>query len=312
MASKFHAKIVWETLYWENFFWLQDVGSCNGTFLNGFRLSEKRVASPEKDYDIRPNDKITIGDTSIAVYATLPPHLQHLAPPPSQEGKEEKGAEGEEGEGEGGVISSGFQPNLYHPIFKPLREYEQEKAKLEKKRQLGEERRALYLTLTQEEKDHKRKLSQSYIDRTQERQQWEKKKRRKTKGMNEEDVVGVPSQQSGSEEGGGRMMAVGEGVVNTRRENRGGGGNNNNNNNKALRMLRLMGWKEGEGLGPTGEGMKEPLPQESNEGTAGLGFTTVRGATPTAQERGGGGGRDDRWSKTRSRYQAILEREKNN
>ena len=322
MASKSHARIVWETLYWENFFWLQDVGSNNGTYLNGHRLSEQRVASAEKEYDIRPDDEIIIGDTKIRVHATLPPHLQHTTTQQQQqqqqqqeEGKEVIVVEDGEGEGGGdnGVISSGFQPNLYHPLFKPLREFQEEKAREDKKRQLMAEKRSLYFALTQDEKDHKRKISQSYLDRTQARQQQQHEQKKRKVEM----TSAPPPLQEGV------TARVEERVVVNTGE-RGSNGNQKlqvrDSENKGLKMLRSMGWKEGEGLGRLSDGMKDPLPQESNDGRAGLGFSPLTPAggrnTRGVSASAGGGGRgarrssgEDRWEKTRSRYEAILAKE---
>lgn len=47
-VSKIHAKIIWERVYWENSFYISDLGSTNGTFVNNERLSEAKVKSVER------------------------------------------------------------------------------------------------------------------------------------------------------------------------------------------------------------------------------------------------------------------------
>jgi pSer/pThr/pTyr-binding forkhead associated (FHA) protein len=90
-VSKFHAKIEWEQVFWESYFWLVDVGSRNGTFLNGVRLSESRLKSKEKEvlpftcsfikilttlslhqFAIKVGDEIRFGNTTFTVELPTP------------------------------------------------------------------------------------------------------------------------------------------------------------------------------------------------------------------------------------------------
>ena len=175
------------------------------------------------------------------------------------------------------------------------------------------EKRSLYFALTQDEKDHKRKISQSYLDRTQARQQQQHEQKKRKVEM----TSAPPPLQEGV------TARVEERVVVNTGE-RGSNGNQKlqvrDSENKGLKMLRSMGWKEGEGLGRLSDGMKDPLPQESNDGRAGLGFSPLTPAggrnTRGVSASAGGGGRgarrssgEDRWEKTRSRYEAILAKE---
>lgn len=101
-TSKKHAQIIWENLYFKNFFWLMDVrlhslvsinhekvGSQNGTFLNEQRLSESKKTSNEKDvhfcscsyvtfkFPIYHGDYIKIGGITFVV-AKVPGNLDLL------------------------------------------------------------------------------------------------------------------------------------------------------------------------------------------------------------------------------------------
>jgi len=74
-VSKFHAKIVWKNLFFENFYWLQDLGSRNGTFLNGVRLSDSRVPSEPNTHSLKLGDILDIAGTLFKVYRTDDPTL---------------------------------------------------------------------------------------------------------------------------------------------------------------------------------------------------------------------------------------------
>lgn len=53
-VSKKHAKITCESLFWEHYFWIQDVGSRNGTIVNGKRLSASLQPSSERNTRLFP------------------------------------------------------------------------------------------------------------------------------------------------------------------------------------------------------------------------------------------------------------------
>jgi hypothetical protein len=73
------------------------------------------------------------------------------------------------------------------------------------------------------------------------------------------------------------------------------------------RMLEKMGWKEGEGLGARGGGVKAAVVAVGCTGRAGLGsapqLTAPAIAARAAARAGGGSG--DKWSKARSRFHAL-------
>lgn len=60
-ASRHHARIVWQQVFWENLFWVQDLGSRNGTFLNSMRLSDPLCASAPHAHPLHPGDLLCFG-----------------------------------------------------------------------------------------------------------------------------------------------------------------------------------------------------------------------------------------------------------
>ncbi|PRP75894.1 hypothetical protein PROFUN_15456, partial [Planoprotostelium fungivorum] len=66
-VSKNHAKILWEKIFFVNYWWLMDDGSVNGTFLNGVRLSLAREPSEPKKNPLSVGDVIEIGSRRIRI-----------------------------------------------------------------------------------------------------------------------------------------------------------------------------------------------------------------------------------------------------
>ncbi|CAG8573127.1 3260_t:CDS:1 [Racocetra fulgida] len=54
--------------------------------------------------------------------------------------------------------------------------------------------------------------------------------------------------------------------------------------NRGNKLLQKMGWKEGQGLGCNGTGILDPVQLVNNEGTRGLGASTVKNSSETLQE----------------------------
>jgi len=179
VASKFHARIIWKSIYWQNVYWLQvflvywneesgrmkglattkvvtfktpqDLGSNNGSFLNGKRLSESRVPSAEQECPLQINDHIIIGNTNIIVSRLTEQTHSPTLPVIKNEDSKRKS-----------IFVSDFQPNLNHPIFHRLRE--------SLKKETQRQKRKSYQILTQEEKEHRKRLKSQYIDRAAQRQ----------------------------------------------------------------------------------------------------------------------------------------------
>ncbi|GMR48701.1 hypothetical protein PMAYCL1PPCAC_18896 [Pristionchus mayeri] len=77
------------------------------------------------------------------------------------------------------------------------------------------------------------------------------------------------------------------------------------NENKGFKLLKSMGWKEGEGLGRKNEGIVEPVANEFKGDRTGLGAATAAAvpAVPT---------KNAIWESARSRFKEIEESEKKN
>ncbi|CAH1186661.1 unnamed protein product [Phyllotreta striolata] len=73
-----------------------------------------------------------------------------------------------------------------------------------------------------------------------------------------------------------------------------------NKENKGFKLLSKMGWKEGQSLGKTGEGLLEPINSVSNKGTTGLGSAVVM-PIPTNT------GKQIMWKKAKERFQKLPE-----
>ncbi|CAH1098538.1 unnamed protein product [Psylliodes chrysocephalus] len=73
-----------------------------------------------------------------------------------------------------------------------------------------------------------------------------------------------------------------------------------NKENKGFKLLAKMGWKEGQSLGKSGDGLLEPIKPVSNEGNAGVGASNViKMAAPS--------GKQIVWTKTKERFQKLPE-----
>lgn len=207
----------------------QDLGSNNGTFLNGKRLSESRVVSGDQDCPLQLNDHIIIGNTKLIIGRTSeqPSKSRHedtSAPVSSsamvssvRESKEQK------------IFTSSFQPNLNHPIFRSLRDYIKEEERREKATLA---KRKLYHHLTKEDIEERQRLKRQYTDRAALRQELYKSTTTKQR------YAPMPRAQT-EIENDHQQTRVQE--------------------NKGKELLRKMGWKEGEGLGKNSVGIVEPV-----------------------------------------------------
>ncbi|XP_031749752.1 angiogenic factor with G patch and FHA domains 1 isoform X4 [Xenopus tropicalis] len=71
-----------------------------------------------------------------------------------------------------------------------------------------------------------------------------------------------------------------------------------NDNNKGRKMLEKMGWKKGEGLGKSSDGIRDPIQLQLRKKKAGLGAqnpTSIEDIQPTTQNK-------KNWEKARERY----------
>uniref|UniRef100_A0A6P7F3Z1 Angiogenic factor with G patch and FHA domains 1 isoform X1 n=1 Tax=Diabrotica virgifera virgifera TaxID=50390 RepID=A0A6P7F3Z1_DIAVI len=228
-ASKHHLKITFDEKGGQ--YQAVDLGSRNGTLLNGKRMSPSKQESDAMD--VVHGSKIQIGQTVL---------LCHVH--------------------DGNQTCGHCEPGLIQvaePV--PGRIYSYSKSNNHKK-----ELKGLKMRYGVSEYEGDSKLASGYTDRAQ--------KRRETVGSQN------PHEKT-------QVASVDESI---------------NKENKGFKLLQKMGWKEGESLGKTGDGLIEPIKPTSNEGTAGIGAANTQVTSiPTETKK------QSIWKKTNERFQKLPE-----
>ncbi|CAG9839596.1 unnamed protein product [Diabrotica balteata] len=228
-ASKHHLKITFDEKGGQ--YQAVDLGSRNGTLLNGARMSPSKQESDAMD--VVHGSKIQIGQTVL---------LCHIH--------------------EGNQTCGHCEPGLIQ-VAEPLqgRIYSYSKSTNHKK-----ELKGLKMRYGVSEYEGDSKLASGYTDRAQ--------KRRETVGSQN------PHEKT-------QVASVDESI---------------NKENKGFKLLQKMGWKEGESLGKTGDGLLEPIKPTSNEGTTGIGAANTKVTSiPTETKK------QSIWKKTNERFQKLPE-----
>jgi hypothetical protein len=300
---------------------VQDLGSNNGTYLNGKRLSESRVTSGEQECPLQINDHIIIGNTKIVVSRVVERPPTPSPPPQTSTTASGQGLEGDEVEKKS-IFTGNFQPNLNHPIFRALRDSMKEEEERQKR---VHAKRKLYQVLTQEEKEDRKRARERYTDRATRRQRLYKSTTASTHGT---ATVGHDAQLPARLE---RPAPLPSSLPQQQQESKG----------KSL--LKRMGWKEGEGLGREKAGIVDPIQGTSSlslslssprvcdtltslrrlpsspaamsnfsDTTRGLGFGAGGGTGPGAAAASAATlgnpatSKDARWERTRERYHKLF------
>jgi hypothetical protein len=219
---------------------VQDLGSNNGTFLNGKRLSESRVTSGEQECPLQINDHIIIGNTKIVVSRVVERPPTPAPPPQTSTTASGQGLEGDEVEKKS-IFTGNFQPNLNHPIFRALRDSMKEEEERQKR---VHAKRKLYQVLTQEEKEDRKRARERYTDRATRRQRLYKSTTSASTNPHGTATVGHDAQPPARLERTGPLPSS---LPQQQQESKG----------KSL--LKRMGWKEGEGLGREKAGIVDPI-----------------------------------------------------
>ncbi|KAL6074891.1 angiogenic factor with G patch and FHA domains 1 isoform X1 [Balamuthia mandrillaris] len=273
-VSKHHAVLQWQQMYWQTFFWITDLRSKNGTYLNGVRLQPQAESETTNDGGdlgveeakqyLKRGDDILIGGYRIVV---------SVAESNEQEAEAEKKGTNEEGvkdelaspSPQPSVLEKQFKPNLEHPVFQPLVRW--------KEQQLQHKRRRQLTALTKEEKLERSKT----LKQLQQKQTQTKSTIRFDKSEAKEFNQYIVNQSMN--DGDAQHQLPEEylkyvprtphlhGTVKRDKDSA-----LTKEESKGYAMLERMGWKAGEGLGKSKSGIKTPLDPDATSSRAGLGF----------------------------------------
>lgn len=217
LVSKYHALIIWESVFFKNYFWLLDVGSRHGTYLNGTRISAERTPSEKQALNV--GDVISVGSTKATIHL-LPEEMRikRYVEEPAPE-----------------VNNDNSRVPLRRSRHSSKQAYLEEKRKLKSKWQL-----------TKEERKHREQLTTSYTDRAA--------IRRETHPDNEPFKSVADFDLQTHEPGTSLTSHLPE-------------------TNLGFILLQKLGWKKGDSLGRTQEGIKEPVMPATTSRRQGLGFS---------------------------------------
>eukprot|EP00727_Mastigamoeba_balamuthi_P009798 m51a1_g5440 hypothetical protein (513) ;mRNA; r:178882-180420 len=236
-VSKRHARVAYERVFWDNVFWVADLGSTNGTTVNGLRLSPSKEASADRSHCVRPGDVIGIASFEVTVDAAPPPSSVARSFQPSEARPEEPQQPEEEG------------PNAVDLLRRSLKRLSP--AEMEHRRELG---------VRYENRASRRRDMYHGADQFQEPEPEEVPQPPPAQRQRRTTLYGDGAAQSGASAApsGGAGGAQGDAAL---------GGDN-----RGFQMMLKMGWRKGAGLGSNESGRVDPLAPQGNGSRRGLGF----------------------------------------
>ncbi|KAH3765691.1 hypothetical protein Pelo_2426 [Pelomyxa schiedti] len=248
-VSKHHASMTYESLFWEYYFRISDVGSRNGTYVNDIKLTYNKSSPAENQLRLYPGDVIHIGKFDITFEH---PEKKPDANPTPAESTSNCTSSSHPTYNLGGVqVSSSEWVEVLKKNVKTLTRTELKLTvnRKEKYEDRAAKRRRLYPKETYTQLQARRELGSTEDDGATPAQQQQQ----------QQQPGSYPKRRTLYGEDGSTPPTTDQGAALT-------------SDNKGYRMLSGMGWKEGQGLGADEHGTTAPVLPSMPIGRRGLGF----------------------------------------